>query len=310
LFLGTDYDGSFLEDVNHLARDIDSLTGRHAAAILFTPPPPLHELEHRGYAGFTALGRPSQWADWDEFVTTMTEGSYRVSEALGIGARDLPAVVFLVPDAGKPEFAAWKLRDTPLREVYRDLRSILSEWYAENAELIERIEFLRMLAKTKWDGSSGSEKQLVMLQEFVSRNVLPLMLEAAEDHAIPEEVKGKLIARLEKLRRQPRNLSAVSEFLKGHRIVLSLVTGTASAETFAEQYYHTIRFVAQRSYDENLTRLGFPLERVSMPSRKLGIRHFFDRVNLGSIEAEAGGVKFKYDPLTLLRGILGFQKQS
>jgi hypothetical protein len=306
LFLGTQFDEDFLKDIEALTPDLDALTGPHAMAVLFTPPPTSFADEGSGFGGFRALGRFYKWAEWDEFVGTMTDATYSVAASLGIPFEDLPAIVFLDPDEDEPEFAVWKLKETPFRKLYTDLRSALNRWYKDNADLIERIKFLQTIRKFPWEKVPSKQPEMATFKQFVEASVVPKLLDAAEFSGVSDEVKE----RIQRLSEQPRNADFLRPALRRSPLPLCVEDRVWTADSFSKEFFAFVHADANRQRRALLKSMKFPLQRVAGTTRKLAFQRFFDRVDLGSIEAEAGGVKFKYNPLSMIRHAFGVKDQA
>jgi hypothetical protein len=301
LFLGTQFNEEFVREVEGLTQDIDSLTGPHAMAILFTPPPSPPADFMSGFGSFRALGK--DWIFWDEFLKAMTDGAYSLAESLGIPYKDLPVVVFLDPDEDDPEFAVWKFKNVTFRELYDDLRSVLNHWYQDNSELIAKIALLEKIVKYQWNKVPSNQPEMPVFKAYVKDTVVPKLLEAAEIAGVSGEVKQ----RIEGLSSEPRNTAVMGPALA--KSLNPLVVGNEewTADTFGPKFFAFAHDEADVKRRELLRSLKFPLQSIDGTKRKLAFRRFIDRVDLGSIEAEAGGVKFKYNPLSMLRHAFGMK---
>jgi len=304
LFLGTQFDEEFLKAVEALTPDLDALTGPHAMAVLFTPPPAsFKDGPHRGFGGFQALGRYYHWAEWDAFVAAMTNGTYSIASDLGIQLKDLPAIVFLDPDEDEPEFALWKLKDTPFRQLYPDLRSVLDRWYQESAETVKKIKACETIQKFPWDKVPSNQPEMGTFVTFLEESVIPKLLEAADTSGVSDELKSR-IARISE---QPRNTDFLRAALRRSPEPLMIGDREWTADSFRTEFFAFVQASADQQRRSLLRTMKFPLRSVSGTTRKLAFHRFIDRVDLGSVEAEAGGVKFKYNPLSMLRHAFGMK---
>jgi hypothetical protein len=300
LFLGTQFDEEFLKDVDGLTRDLDRLTGPHAMAVLFTPPPELQHFQS-GFGGFQALGR--FWTDWDAFVDTMTDGTYTVAQDLGIPYKDLPCIAFLNIYDDELKFGLWKLKGTPFREVYDDLRSVFDSWYRDNTRLIEKIAKLQILERHPWGKVPTNHPEMPLFQQFLRIVVLPKLVNAADNSGVSAQTRK----RIEGLSSQPRNTEVVSLALKQSPTMLSVGGHFWTAQSFTEDFYQFVRNEARDQRQKLLSKLVFPLDQLSSTSRKLSMYRLISRVDIGSVEAEAGGLKLKYNPLSMLRRAFGMR---
>lgn len=244
LFLGTQFNEEFLKDVEALAPDLDSLTDAHAMAILFTPPPPNFRQNgmNLGFGACKALGRSYHWSEWDDFLRTMTTGTYAVARSLGIAFKDLPCVVFLDPDESVPEYAVWKLRDTPFRTLYGDLRSALDRWYRENSEVIDEIELLSTIKKFPWDKVPSNQPEMAQFKAFVNDTVVPRLLVAAGGSGVSEKVKE----RIEHLADQARNPDFVRPALRASPSPLHVDGRVWAADSFTREFFEFVHAEAGR----------------------------------------------------------------
>jgi hypothetical protein len=235
----------------------------------------------------------------------MTKGSYELAHALDIPFEHLPAVVFLRPNPDEPEYAVLSLRGTSLQSMYGNIRSILGHWYQSNKTLLNRIAELKILAKRPWDKVPNSDQELPLFEDFSSKVAVPHIMEHYSLGGASESPSRELRRRLEHLRRNPRDVAGVLELLRKVHLSISIGDVMVGADEFKGYYFGLVNRLAEIQYQRALDSLQFPLELVAAPRRKLAIKRLFDRVDLGSIEAEAGGVKFKYNPLSFLRALLG-----
>ncbi|MCR5869401.1 hypothetical protein LRS12_00675 [Sphingomonas sp. J344] len=144
LFLGTEYDRAFLDDVVHYGHDLDSLLhGNLCIGVLFMPPPesPGGRLEDE-FERFHSLRWSEDPTLTEKLVERMSKESYDVARFLGIPLQDLPGIAFL--SASEPDNVAYvPLRKSSLKDIYPDLRRVMSDWYSDNRAVLEQF-------RTEW----------------------------------------------------------------------------------------------------------------------------------------------------------------
>ncbi len=149
LFLGTEYDRSFLEDVIRYGHDLDALLhDKFCIGLLFMPPPGSEAGERSAIANFKYFHN-LPWRDDPELtervVKRMTSESYDLARSLEIPFENLPGIAFL--SASEPGAVAYlSLAHSSLPEVFRDLRRVMSDWYQDNRRALEAHRADRELA--------------------------------------------------------------------------------------------------------------------------------------------------------------------
>ena len=172
--------------------------------------------------------------------------------------------------------------------------------------MVERIKICDIIQKFPWEKVPSNQPEMETFVNFVAESVVPKLLQAADLSGVSGEVKS----RIQRIAEQPRNPDFVRPALRRSPARLRIGDREWTADSFSKEFFAFVQAHADQQRRELLKSMKFPLRSVAGTTRKLAVHRFFDRVDLGSIEAEAGGVKFKYNPLSMIRHAFGMKDHA
>ncbi len=265
-FLATQFDEHFLQDVIKLGSDLDALTGKHALAIAFLPPP---NSIPSGFGGIRAFGKSFNERELKDLADAMTRNSYEIARMFGVKFDNLPALLFVNPN-NFSEIAIVSLRNLSIRDIYSDLREIFSQWYTEH-DVIRQSEGLRLLSKNPFEVYKTHKDLRSDFDEIARKYVIPKVQAGVQElidsgKANPQE----LLRKFHGLTKQPRNIEVISQYIKNNGLIILFDGSKVDGIGLAEKYESLIAASAmQESITSGKTIPEFPLELVKKMKRQV-----------------------------------------
>lgn len=224
-FLGTKFDSEFLADILELVDDLDVVTGQHVLGVAFLPPPK-DALKQEYF--IRAFGWDLSASQKREYQAAMTRSTYELAGEFNIPTNELPGVLVINPE-DLQEVTWVNLNGISLKELFPEIRKVLSDWYETNADIVKMARAFRSIheASSPEEALKTLRKSDKVLYASVCRELAPLALGRlwsaiqVASRGRPEIAKG-LMKQLRRVEEQLLNMYDLQSFLNVHSVTLDM----------------------------------------------------------------------------------------
>lgn len=243
-FLGTKFEHQFLKSIDKFSADINYLTGPHALAVAFLPPPKT-SIDSK-VVRLEAFGETKIFENEEEFVKAMTQSTYELARYFGV--KDLPSIIFVNPQ-NISEVAILTIENN-LDIIYRDLRKTFVNWYAKYKGEFNKVRIIKHLSKS--NTGYKNKEEIEIFDNFIREYILPVIEKVFLKNVLLEKTVKRLI---KNLHHQPRSTQAIQDFLNKHGIHLIIEDRKFTGDNFRHEYFRLIsrssnKLIPEFSFEE------------------------------------------------------------